>query len=140
MQWLTWAGAVVCKPLFESPDFDLVVAWGERLERVQVKTSTCFRNGRYEVMLATRGGNQSWSGLVKRLDPSRCDALFVHTGSGRRWYIPVSALGGSSGIRLAGPKYSEYEVECGTPLPRRDPPVDSTGTEAPTLHSPPPAG
>ena len=73
-------------------------------------------------MLATRGGNQSWSGLVKRLDDTRCDALFVHVGDGRRWYIPATALGGNTHIVLGGPKYAEYEVESGTPLPSRSSP------------------
>jgi PD-(D/E)XK nuclease superfamily protein len=134
MEWLTLSGALVCKPLFESPDYDLIADWEGRLERVQVKTSTCWRLGRYEVALATRGGNQSWSGLVKRLDSSRCDALFVHTGDGRRWYIPASALDGSTGIRLGGPKYAGYEVDSGRPLQRRPPPIDRSEPEPPTLN------
>ena len=126
MNWLTYAGAIVCKPLFESRDYDLVADFGDSLARVQVKTSSCWRNGRWEVTLATRGGNQSWSGLVKRLDVTRCDALFVHVGDGRRWYIPAAALGGGSGILLGGPKYAEYEVESGEPLQARPPPSDPT--------------
>jgi PD-(D/E)XK endonuclease len=98
MQWLVSAGAIVSVPLFANPDYDLVADFDGRLVRVQVKTSTCWRNGRYEVTLATRGGNQSWSGLVKRLDASRCDGLFVHVGDGRRWYIPAEAIGGACGL------------------------------------------
>jgi hypothetical protein len=123
MQWLVWAGAILWAPVFTHPDSDLIAEFGERLVRVQVKTSTCWRNNRWHVTLATRGGNQSWNGLVKRLDTNRCDALFVHVGNGRRWYIPASALGGGSGIALGGPKYSEYEVERGEPLQARPPPV-----------------
>ncbi len=114
MEWLTLAGAIVLKPLFENPHYDLVADWGDRIERVQVKTSTYSRAGRYEVALATCGGNQSWSGLVKRLDCSRIDALFVHVGDGRRWYIPVSALDGTRRIRVGGPKYAGYEIEAGS--------------------------
>ncbi len=121
MRWLTEAGAWVSVPLFHSPDYDLIADWGERLDRVQVKTSTCWRNKRWEVTLATRGGNQSWSGLVKLLDSTRCDRLFVQVGDGRRWYIPASSLGGGSGILLGGPKYAQYEVEPGIPLPSREP-------------------
>ncbi|MDE3133964.1 MAG: hypothetical protein KGL15_07860 [Acidobacteriota bacterium] len=118
--WLFQAGACVFKPIFESPDYDLIADFSDGPPvRVQVKTSTCWRNGRYEVTLATRGGNQSWSGLVKTLDSSRCDALFVHVGDGRRWYIPAAELGGGQGIRLGGPKYAAYEVEPGAPLQSR---------------------
>lgn len=123
INWLFTAGADVYVPLFTNSDVDLIADFGSRVDRVQVKTSTCWRNGRWNVTLCTRGGNQSWNGLVKRLDPSRCDALFVHAGDGRRWYIRASCLGGSSGILLGGPRYSEYEVEPGEPLKARPPPT-----------------
>jgi hypothetical protein len=132
MTWLTAAGALVSKPLFESPHYDLIADFG-RLVRVQVKTSTCWRNARYEVTLATRGGNQSWNGLVKVLDAARCDALFVHVGDGRRWYIPSAALGGGSGILLGGPKYAAYEGEPGAVLPSRPPPLRGPFSDAATL-------
>jgi hypothetical protein len=45
--------------------------------------------------------------------------VFVHVGDGRRWYIPASSLGGGSGLVLGGPKYAEFEVETGDPLPAR---------------------
>jgi hypothetical protein len=121
IEWLVSAGAIVSLPLFANPDYDLIADFDGRLVRVQVKTSTCWRNRRYEVTLATRGGNQSWSGLVKLLDASRCDALFVHVGDGRRWYIPAEALGGASGLLLGGPKHAGFEVEPGVPLPSREP-------------------
>jgi hypothetical protein len=108
-------------PLAHTPThYDFLADFGDGVVRVQVKTSTCWRNGRWEVTLCTRGGNQSWNGLVKLLDPTRCDALFVHVGDGRRWYIPVAALGGNSQVSLGGPKYAEFEVEPGAPLPARE--------------------
>lgn len=114
------AGAFVSKPLFELPDYDLVADFFDGPPmRVQVKTSTCWRNERFELTLATRGGNQSWNGVVKLLDPSRCDALFAHVGDARRWFIPAAALGGGAGILLGGPKYAEYEVEPGARLQSR---------------------
>ncbi|HEY1510382.1 MAG TPA: group I intron-associated PD-(D/E)XK endonuclease [Solirubrobacteraceae bacterium] len=119
IEWLFSAGADVSKPLFENPDYDLLADFGDRVDRVQVKTSTCWAKNRFVVALCTRGGNQSWNGIVKRLDATRCDAVFVHVGDGRRWYIPASALGGGSGIVLGGPKYAEYEVEPGQPLRAR---------------------
>lgn len=128
INWLFSAGADVYVPLCTSPDVDLIADFGNRVDRVQVKTSTCWRNGRWNVTLCTRGGNRSWNGLVKVLDPSRCDSVFVHVGDGRRWYIPASALGGGSGILLGGPKYSEYEVEPAEPLPARPPPAAGAAT------------
>lgn len=63
MGWLVGQGAKVFLPLGHSPDVDLVADLHGRLVRVQVKTSNCIQHGRYCVTLATRGGNQSWSGL-----------------------------------------------------------------------------
>jgi hypothetical protein len=123
INWLFSAGALVSKPLFENPDYDLVADFGDRVHRVQVKTSTCWARNRFVVALCTRGGNQSWNGIVKRLDASRCDTVFIHVGDGRRWYIPARALGVGSGIVLGGPKYEEYEVEPGEPLQARPPPA-----------------
>jgi PD-(D/E)XK endonuclease len=94
LDWLAAQGANVSIPFGHSPDYDLVADLGGRLLRVQVKSATFFRNGRWEVSVATYGGNQSWTGLVKRFDASRCDYLFVLVGDGRRWFIPSEALAG----------------------------------------------
>ncbi|MDQ6819873.1 MAG: hypothetical protein M3076_05945 [Actinomycetota bacterium] len=74
---------------------------------------------RWDVAVCTRGGNRSWSGLVKRLDPSCYDYLFVLVGDGRRWFIPSIAVGGGCSIRVGGPRYAEFEAERGEPLPGR---------------------
>jgi hypothetical protein len=110
-------GALICVPVGHSPDFDFVAAMEERLLRVQVKTCIAFRNNRWPVAVCTRGGNRSWSGLVKRFDATKCDYLFAVVGDGRRWCIPSTALEGGTRIVLGGPKYAEFEVEPGHPLP-----------------------
>lgn len=109
--WLTRNGYGVWIPLCHSPDVDLIAQREDIFHRVQVKTATVFRNERYEVSLATRGGNQSWSGCVKTLDSTRYDYLFVLVADGRKWFIPASNVGGGSGILLGGPKYESFEVD-----------------------------
>jgi hypothetical protein len=106
-------------PVGHSPDWDFVAELEGRLLRVQVKTCTVFCDHRWHVTLCTRGGNRSWSGLVKRVDPACLDVLFVVVGDGRRWCVPADRLGGRSHIVLGGPKYAAYEVEPARPLPRR---------------------
>ena len=114
IQWLTEAGACVCFPMFHSPDFDLVAEFGHRLLKVQVKTSTAIRGeSTYSVQIATNGGNQSWSGPVKRFDCTRCDYLFALVADGRRWFIPASEIEGATSISLGGDKYAEFEVGGG---------------------------
>jgi hypothetical protein len=116
IEWLGYQGASVAVPFGHSPNWDLMAELDGRAIRVQVKTSGCREGDRWAIQLATRGGNQSWSGVSKLLEPSGFDYLFVLVADGRRWFMPSSALGGRSGIRLGGPKYSEYEVERGRPF------------------------
>ena len=56
------------------------------------------------------GGNQSWSGLVKRLDQERCDTCsftspMADAGSS------AAAVDGGTHIVLGGPKYAAFEVD-----------------------------
>jgi PD-(D/E)XK endonuclease len=108
--WLTRAGFGIWVPLGHSPDADLIAQRDDRLLRVQVKTSTALRNDRYEVSLATKGGNRSWSGRVKSIDPSRYEYLFVLVGDGRRWFIPAAQIAAKTMVLLGGPKYAAFEV------------------------------
>jgi hypothetical protein len=118
IEWLTRIGACIAFPLFHSPDYDLIADLGRGLLRVQVKTSICQHGstGHFAVQLATSGGNQSWSGVVKKFDPTRFDFLFVVVRDGRRWFIPASEIGGSHSITVGGDKYSEFEVGQTDPL------------------------
>jgi Holliday junction resolvase-like predicted endonuclease len=120
IQWLTLSGAIVCKPLFHSPEFDLVAEMAGRLVRIEVKT-TWRRTplDHWQAMLCTRGGNQSWNKTTKNFDPRRCEFVFVHVGDGRRWFIPSTRIEGVTAIVLGGRKYSQFEIEAGFPLPAR---------------------
>lgn len=122
IEWLTRIGACVAFPLFHSPDYDLIADLAGRLLRVQVKTSR-YRaepTGNFALSLATSGGNQSWTGLVKTFDPAQVDFLFVLVGDGRRWFIPSEEVEGSRAIRLGGSKYSEFQIGQTTPLVHGD--------------------
>jgi len=114
--WLIDQGADVYLPFGHSPDVDLIANFGDHLSRIQVKTSTVFSKERWAVTLATRGGNRSWSGLVKYFGADRCDHLFVLVADGRRWFIPAADVEGKSGLLLGGPKYAAYEVESDRPF------------------------
>jgi hypothetical protein len=118
MEWLAGRGAHIYVPVGHSPDIDVVAEIEGVILRIEVKTSTHRRGDRWGVLLSTRGGNQSWTGLVKHFDKSRCDFLFVHVGDGRRWFIPTGAIDGRSGLMLGGPKYAEFEIDPGPDLQR----------------------
>lgn len=121
IEWLTRIGATVSVPLGHSPDYDLIAEVNGQLHRIQVKTSTNVqvtpsRRRRCVVHIATNGGNQSWSGVAKKFDPSRFDLLFAVVGDGRRWLIPASQIEADTAISLGGPKYSAFEIEPAAPI------------------------
>ena len=118
--WLLEQGHGVYIPFGHSPDVDLVAEIDDRLVRVQVKSCRRRFRERWQVQLCTRGGNQSWNGTVKLMDASRCDYLFVAVADGRRWFFPSHAIGGGTAINLGGPKYAEFEVDPGPPMPLSD--------------------
>jgi hypothetical protein len=109
--WLLTQGLPVFVPLQHSPDYDLVSELGGKLIRVQVKTTRVYSKRRWHVSVCTRGGNRSWNGLVKRLDATRYDYLFVLVADGRRWFMPSEAASGGTKICLGGPVYDEYEID-----------------------------
>lgn len=121
MEWLASKGATVWVPFNHSPHVDLMAEWDDALIKVQVKTST-FRGPvksgeeRWKISIATNGGNRSWTGLAKKFDPTRVDYLFVLVGDGRRWFIPAHLVEAVRSIALGGTKYSEFEIEGGTPF------------------------
>jgi hypothetical protein len=117
MYWLASRGAHVAIPVGNNRHWDLVAELDSRVLRVQVKTSVCRAKGRWVVTLCTRGGNQSWNGVSKVLDHSRFDYLFALVGDGRQWFVPADRVDGGSGLTLGGPKYAEFEVERGAPIP-----------------------
>ncbi len=114
--WYELHGHVVLIPTGRSPDYDFVADDGERLIRVQVKTSGSRSRGRWQVAICTSGGNRSWSGIAKYFSPGRCDELFVVAVDGRRWRIPSASVEATTAVTLGGPKYAEFEVDAGPPL------------------------
>jgi hypothetical protein len=121
MEWLASKGATVWAPFNHSSHVDLMAEWDDGLIRVQVKTSTfrgTIKSGqeRWKIAIATNGGNRSWTGLTKKFDPARVDYLFVLVGDGRRWFIPASLVEAARSLALGGAKYSEFEIEPGTPF------------------------
>jgi hypothetical protein len=98
IQWLVERGHPVWLPLGHSPDVDLVTRIDGQLVGVQVKTSTVLRHGRYEVTICTRGGNQSWNGLVKRF---RLSGAIGSSSSS-----PMAVAGSSPRKRSAGARAS----------------------------------
>ncbi len=108
--YFTSEGYSVALPLTESQRYDLIVDDGDRLYRVEVKSTNYKRkNGSYAVQLATCGGNQSWNKKKKFLSSIDCDLLFVYRLDGVRYVIPVERVDGKASLTLSKDK-NEYIV------------------------------
>ena len=82
----TRLGYAVLIPVSDVSRYDLVIDVDGVLERVEVK-STSSKN--HEFSLRTSGGNQSWSGEVKRISCADCDRVFLYnltTGSSKDFH------------------------------------------------------
>jgi hypothetical protein len=105
----TELGWAVSKPLADSQRYDLIVDDGLALFRIECKTSDYIRNGKYEVKLATAGGNQSWNGVIKQISANDSDLLFIRTTAGDQYLLPTKLVDGMGSLTL-GSKYEEYKL------------------------------
>ncbi|HET6731126.1 group I intron-associated PD-(D/E)XK endonuclease [Mycobacterium sp.] len=96
--YYTGLGYTVFVPVADCARYDLIVDTGERLLRVEVKTSSQVKG---EFTLRTMGGNQSWSGIIKKLSEADCDKVFLHhVGTGKEREFDISELAGRSSVKL----------------------------------------
>jgi hypothetical protein len=91
-------GYAVFTPVSDVSRYDLVVDTGERLMRVEVKTTT---QPKGEVSLRTMGGNRSWGGVIKRVSSADCDVVFaVNLNTGAEREFSICELEGKSSVTL----------------------------------------
>ena len=107
----TKRGFTVLLPTSDSDKYDMVVDDGEKLQKVQVKTSRHkVRTCSYEVNLATKGGNTKVN-TIRARDESDYDWLFCLIETGECWSIPVAALNDAKhAIIVTAGKYAQYKL------------------------------
>ena len=108
-------GFATAKPYGDSRRYDFVLDVGNRLWRVQVKSSSAKQDGAYQVNL-----QRNLNGEVVAYDASEIDFVVAYVMPCDAWYvIPVEALAGQKTIR---------EPRCKTPSSRAM--LTAAGTEA----------
>lgn len=105
--YYTSCGISVSVPLTESQRYDLVID-RNGLQRVEVKTTTYKRHGKYVALLKTCGGNQSGAGKTSPFSSEDADILFICTPEGD-YEIPAAEVGCVSSITL-GESRQGYRV------------------------------
>lgn len=91
-------GYTVSIPLNDTQDYDLIVDKDGLLQRVQVKSTSVYRYGAYQVSLRSCGGTKGKP--YKTVIQSEADLLFVLCGDGSMFLIPVSELSQSTTLAL----------------------------------------
>jgi hypothetical protein len=108
IQWFEANGYLVSIPLADNQPYDLVVDDGERLLKVQVKTTTQRSPyGNFSVQLFTGGGNQSFH-TRKVFDNTASDLLFVLTDDYEIYVIPSKEVIPRYSLSLCA-KYEQYK-------------------------------
>jgi hypothetical protein len=100
-------GYTVSIPLSDSQDYDLIVDFNGKLNKVQVKTSNSKQtNGSFRVTLKVSGGNKSRAS-IKRFCDNTCDYLFVLLSNGNKYLIPRADIRSDTTITI-GIDYQEF--------------------------------
>ena len=107
--YLSRVGVDVAIPLTDTQRYDLVISYGDKLERVQVKTTTIKQRGWYFVGLKTIGGNKTQV-RARKFDPTDYEWLFVVCGDATAYMIPTPAITTRTTLVL-GRRYDQYRLE-----------------------------
>jgi hypothetical protein len=102
-------GVQVAIPLTDTQRYDLIIEHEDKLQRVQVKTTTMKQGHGYNVHLRTIGGNKSQI-VARDFHPSDYGWLFVVCGDATAYLIPTTAITSRSSIFLSR-KYEPYRIE-----------------------------
>lgn len=100
-------GYTVSIPLNDTQDYDLIVDKAHELKRVQVKSTSCKKNGNYQVALKSCGGTKGKT--YKTIIDTNIEELFVLTEKMEIYIIPKLSIKNKSTISLCS-KYEIYKV------------------------------
>ena len=97
--YYTSLGYIVSKPINHSSYYDLIVDDGKNLKKIECKSSRFKANNvSYRVNLKTCGGNSSWNGVVKKIDCSKVDEIFILDGDGYYYVFEARVLHNKNAI------------------------------------------
>ena len=97
-------------PLNDSQRYDLIVDMNG-LKRVEVKTCSYLRNGSYQVMVGSSGGNMTNMGKTKKISKEDCDLLFVHNIKTQENYLIPIEIVNNKKIIILNDKLNKYKLD-----------------------------
>lgn len=100
-------GYIVSIPLNDTQDYDLVVEKDNILKRIQVKATSCKKNGNYQVALKSCGGTKG--NTYKTLIETNVEELFIVTEDLEIYIIPKKNISNKSTLSICD-KYDKYRI------------------------------
>lgn len=104
LTWFTLRGQPPSVPL-EPQRYDMVVETSRGFRRVQVKSTTFFANGAWQVSVSHRPDK---NGKREPYSSADVDQFFIVDGDMNLYLIPINALGGRIAINLRA--YDDFKV------------------------------
>lgn len=91
--YYTKCGYAVSIPLIDDQPYDLLIEIEGVVSKIQVKTTSIFVSGSFQVQLKSSRGNKT-ENIIKKFDTTKVDRLFALTSNGKCYDIPSSYLVG----------------------------------------------
>ena len=105
-------GYTVSIPLNDTQDYDLIVDKENKIQKVQVKSTSCkTKYGVYQVALKSCGGTKGK--MYKTLIETYVDILFVVTDVLDIYLFPINVIRNKSSLNLCK-KYSQFKISFWT--------------------------
>ena len=102
-------GYIVSIPLNDTQDYDLIVDKNNKIEKVQVKSTSCkTKYGVYQVSLKSCGGTKEKT--YKTVINTNIDILFIITDNLDMFKIPINVIKNKTTLNLCE-KYSKYSIQ-----------------------------
>ena len=102
-------GYIVSIPLNDTQDYDLIVDKNNKIEKVQVKSTSCkTKYGVYQVSLKGCGGTKGKT--YKTVINTNIDILFIITDNLDMFKIPINVIKNKTTLNLCE-KYSKYSIQ-----------------------------
>lgn len=114
IEYFTRNNYIISLPLNDSQDYDLIVDDGNKLQKVQVRTSDAkSKHGSYNVSVRVSGGSATKRNQIRKAGTDmKYDLLFALCGDGSKYLIPKEAFKNCRSYIVVGNKsYTEYKVE-----------------------------
>ena len=106
--YYTSNGYTVSIPLNDTQDYDLIVDRDNKIEKIQVKATSCkTKYNVYQVALKSTGGTKGIT--YKTIIDTKIDKLFIVTDNIDIYIIPIENIENRTTLNLCD-KYKEYKI------------------------------